>query len=144
MYTKTSAPSTAELVPKKKDMHVQCCGGLVSEALHFKLKMFTWQHICVSLNLDTRVLNVIYDELVSKDTHICSDYFAVQRVYVKVCLCVCVCTDEFSNYRNTTETWRCPTQNWALGSNLRYVPEDESWWVRSCTRCRETSSCWRL
>ncbi|XP_050706082.1 uncharacterized protein LOC126991371 [Eriocheir sinensis] len=52
-----------ELVSKKKDMHVQCCGGLVSQALRFKLKMFHWQHICVSLNLDTRVLHVIYDDL---------------------------------------------------------------------------------
>ncbi|KAG7162875.1 hypothetical protein Hamer_G022632, partial [Homarus americanus] len=49
-----------ELVPKKKDMHVQCCGGLVSEAFKFKLRMFTWQHISVSLNLETRILLVIY------------------------------------------------------------------------------------
>ncbi|KAK4308262.1 hypothetical protein Pmani_020016 [Petrolisthes manimaculis] len=50
-----------ELVPKKKDLHVQCCGGLVSEAFPFTLKMFVWQHICISLDLPKRVLRVIYD-----------------------------------------------------------------------------------
>uniref|UniRef100_A0A0N7Z9T0 C-type lectin domain-containing protein n=1 Tax=Scylla olivacea TaxID=85551 RepID=A0A0N7Z9T0_SCYOL len=52
-----------ELVPKKKDMHVQCCGGLISKAFKFKLRMFRWQHICVSINLDTRIMHVIYDKL---------------------------------------------------------------------------------
>ncbi|KAK3872724.1 hypothetical protein Pcinc_022209 [Petrolisthes cinctipes] len=50
-----------ELVPKKKDLHVQCCGGLVSEAFPFTLKMFVWQHICIALDLPKRVLRVIYD-----------------------------------------------------------------------------------
>nr|XP_053627980.1 uncharacterized protein LOC128685465 [Cherax quadricarinatus] len=52
-----------ELVPKKNNMHVLCCGGLVSKALRFTLRMFTWQHIAVSLNLETRILQVIYDNL---------------------------------------------------------------------------------
>ncbi|XP_050704351.1 uncharacterized protein LOC126989800 [Eriocheir sinensis] len=52
-----------ELVPKKKNMHVQCCGGMISQAIKLTPKMFRWQHICVSLNLDTRVLYVILDDL---------------------------------------------------------------------------------
>ncbi|XP_069192758.1 uncharacterized protein [Procambarus clarkii] len=53
-----------ELVPRKGDLHVQCCNGQLSRAIPFTLKMFVWQHISVSLNLETGILHVIYDNMV--------------------------------------------------------------------------------
>ncbi|XP_068202881.1 uncharacterized protein [Palaemon carinicauda] len=55
-----------ELVPKKKNMHVFCCNGLVSEAIRYEPKMFKWVHIGVGLNLTARTLYVENDDIITK------------------------------------------------------------------------------
>ncbi|XP_050698355.1 uncharacterized protein LOC126986351 [Eriocheir sinensis] len=52
-----------ELVPKKNDIHVKCCRGLVSGVFHFVLRKFTWQHLCVALDLEAGVLRVFFDNM---------------------------------------------------------------------------------
>nr|XP_053626951.1 uncharacterized protein LOC128684702 [Cherax quadricarinatus] len=52
-----------KLVTKKKMMHFYCCDGRVSQSLRFNRKMFVWQHISVSLDLEAGLLRVIYDDL---------------------------------------------------------------------------------
>lgn len=52
-------------------MQLYCCGDRVRNYVHYPIRLYTWEHLCISVDLSTKRLTVVLNNEVSLSaTHV--------------------------------------------------------------------------